>query len=553
MPGTPIASTSPPVQRLFQSTVAQLREQQGKEADRLASDLIERLGKNQQPAPGQITDLVHAANAGNRPDIIEKVQPVIAGADLASSVPVDNGMAAEAFKAQASAAAAGGAGIIERKVLENARANVAAAEEAYKKDPIAASANSGFVKPNGPLVTSDPDLFGGEMANRQAKINVIQQRNGSPAAIKAVGDGESPALGTALTQGDPQTAAGLLGAMSKNLSPETYRATLSAKPVADAISGMAFSRDPQRMSTALTVLDQLWKQDPHKTEEAFGKDAIDRLQVWQGLRASFSDAEIAQRFQEVDDPARAAAKKTLTEQAQKETEKITPDDVATKFRTGIWGLRAITGGAAEAPVDGLAANELAADYKTTRTALRTYGVPADKADELALKRLQQSWGPSPANGNQVMKYPPERYYPDIGGHAWITDAVQKEAEAVLGPQHSEGAYPGRAEHPKPGKGGDFLRPQTTSNWQVIGMAPSQDAAARIAAGQPPAYSIVVQKRDGQIETLRSPTGQTAVTFDPTPYKAKYEAEQRRQVGLKATAAAIPSPPIGSLGALMGMR
>jgi hypothetical protein len=304
------------------------------------------------------------------------------------------------------------------------------------------------------------------------------------------------------------------------------------------------------MGTALTVMDQLWKQDPHKTEEAFGKDAIDRMQVWQGLRSSFSDAEIAQRFQEVDDPARAAAKKTLTEAAQKETEKVTPDDVAGKFRTGIWGLRAFTGGAANVPVDGLAANELAADYKTVRTALRTYGVPADKADDLALKRMQQSWGPSPANGNQVMKYPPERYYPDVGGHAWITDAVQKEAEAVLGPQQSQFAHPGRDD--KAVQGADFLRSSATPNWQVIGLAPSQDAASRIAAGQPPAYSIVVQKRDGQIETLRSPSGQTAMTFDPTPYQAKYEAEQRRQVGIKATAAAIPSPPIGSFGAMLGL-
>jgi hypothetical protein len=549
-PGMPIANSSPQVQRLFQSTVAQLREQQGKEADRLADDLIDRLKKNQQPAPGQIQDIVSAANAGNRPDIVQKVQPVVAAADLAAGVPADGGMAAEAFKAQASAAAAGGAGIIERKVLENARANVAAAEEAYKKDPIGASANSGFVKPNGPLVTQDPGLFGQELAARQAKIGVIQQRNGNPAPIKAVGDGEAPALATALTQGDPQTAAGLLGAMSKSLSPDNYRETLSSKPVADAISGMAFSRDPARMGTALTVMDQLWKQDPHKTEQAFGKDAIDRMQVWQGLRSSFSDAEIAQRFQEVDDPARAAAKKTLTETAQKETEKVTPDDVASKFRTGIWGLRAVTGGSANVPIDGLAANEMAADYKTVRTALRTYGVPADKADDLALKRMQQSWGPSPSNGNQVMKYPPERYYPDVGGHAWITDAIQKEAEAVLGPQQSQYAHPGR--DAKAVQGADFLRSSATPNWQVVGLAPSQDAAARIAAGQPPAYSIVVQKRDGQIETLRSPTGQTAMTFDPTPYQAKYEAEQRRQVGIKATAAAIPSPPIGSFGAMLGL-
>jgi hypothetical protein len=535
-PGASVFNSNPYVQKLFFSTVASLREQQAKEADRLADDLVDRIKKGQQPAPGQVNDIVSGANAGNRPDIIQKVQPVLAGADLAAGVPADGGLQAEAFKAQVTAAAAGGAGIVERKVMESAKAQVEQQQEAYRKDPLSAGAASGFVKPNGPLATQDPATFGREMADRQAKIGVLQQRNQNPAPIKAIGDGEAPAVAAALTQGDPATGAALLGTMKQTLSPDNYRATLSAKPMAEALSGMAFSRDPQRMGTALTVLDQLWKSDPHKTEEAFGKDAIDRLQVWQGLRSSFSDAEIAQRFQEVDDPARAAAKKELTTQAEKETEKVSPSDVANKFQTGIIGLRNFTGGVANVPVDGLAANELSAEFKTVRTALRTYGVPADKADDLAMQRMKQAWGPSAANDDQVMKYPPERYYPDVGGHAWISDAVHKEVEAVYGPQQVENAHPGATG--KAVKGADFLRSAAAPNWQVIGLAPTPNAASRIAAGQPPAYSIVVQKRDGTVETLRSPTGQTAIVFDPTPYQARYEAEQRQRVEVRNS---IPFP------------
>jgi hypothetical protein len=82
------------------------------------------------------------------------------------------------------------------------------------------------------------------------------------------------------------------------------------------------------------------------------------------------------------------------------------------------------------PFDGIKGRELLADYRETYTALRTYGVDADKASDLAVQRLQSTWGVSAAAGNQVMKNPPEKVYPSIGGsHDWIGRPCQIRRKA----------------------------------------------------------------------------------------------------------------------------
>jgi hypothetical protein len=117
---------------------------------------------------------------------------------------------------------------------------------------------------------------------------------------------------------------------------------------------------------------------------------------------------------------------------------MTPSDMAYKLGTS-WGIPAVRrqcrhrrdpGGAVRQHQGRRARGRLRATY----TALRTYGVDADKASDLAVQRLQSTWGVSGAAGNQVMKNPPEKSYPQVDGtHDWmqkdLTDWVAKRAGA----------------------------------------------------------------------------------------------------------------------------
>ena len=491
--------------------------------------------------------------------------------------------------------------------------------QAYKEDPYGASSQYG-ARPVLPGVTpQDPNGVAPGLQARVPEQTLIRNQQGLP-AFTALRPAEADAWKTVLTQGDVQQAAGFLNSVAA-LPQDVAQATIASKPIADGIKGMVFSRDPARMEVGLTTLDRAWRTDPNATEKAVGKEAVDRMQVWQGLRDSFSSAEIAERLNPIDDPSKATARDALKATAEKETDKLAPADVANKFATGIYGTRWLAGGAANTPSNDLTAQELTAEYKTIRTALRTYGVDGDKADELAMKRLQQSWGPSAVNGNQVMKYPPEKYYPNIGGsHAWLNDEVTAAVTSAIGPRYGN-LSPAPAGTPaglvEPGNIDLSKRPQVrtpegiatvrslgvnidgketviptvsddgrimsndeavatyrktgkhlgkfenvdqasaygqalheaqaayyggsqktfvgdseidtsggSQNWKVVGLVPAPNTGARIQRNEVPAYSIVIQKRNGELETVIDKAGRSAVTFDPKSYVDRYEGDMR---------------------------
>jgi hypothetical protein len=191
--------------------------------------------------------------------------------------------------------------------------------------------------------------------------------------------------------------------------------------------------------------------------------------------------------------------------------------MAYKLGTGWPGIGRLTGSTPSAPFDSIKGGELAADYRTTYTALRTYGVDADKANALAVTRLQATWGVSQAAGNQVMKNPPERSYPQIGGsHDWIqsdlTDWVAKKAgpQFTAGPRTLESGIGGVAQ---------------SRNWNVEGLIADSITEAEIKAGLPPSYGVAIRMADGTTALFgvtRKP-GDPSVRFDPSSHIAAHAA------------------------------
>ncbi|BEV44424.1 hypothetical protein [Afipia carboxidovorans] len=468
------------------------------------------------PSPGDMAALGAMVFAVGDPDQQQRMLELGVKAELGESYIRATPTEREAIKSQLQSRYATGGQEFVGELSTYADTLNQRVTTAYKTDPYGASAQYGQRPVLPPVSPQDPAGVAAGLQSRVSEQTLIREQQGMQ-AFSALRPAEADAWKTTLTQGDVSAGAGFLNQIMA-LPSDVAMATMTSKPMADGIKGMVFSRDPARMEVGLTALDRLWRTDPTAATNAVGNEAIDRLQVWQGLRDSFSSAEIAERLNTIDDPSRAAAREQLKKVAASETDKMVAADVASKFATGIYGLRWATGGNAYAPSDGLTAQELTAEFKTIRTSLRTYGVDGDKADELAFKRLEQTWGPSAANGNQVMKYPPEKYYPSIGrSHAWLNDEVKAAVEGAMGPRFDTSQ----------GLVGDVEVPITgAENWKVIGLVPAPNTAARIARGEPPAYSIVVQKRNGMIETVIDKDGRSAVTFDPTSYVDRYETDMR---------------------------
>ena len=405
--------------------------------------------------------------------------------------------------------------------------NVAAAAlEQYQKSeknliehPYQEAATRGWISPVARIDPSKPDTIPAALAQRVAASERIAAMNHSPAPPVLDKD-EMPQLQAAL---DGPQGAGVLAAIATGLRPDDLHTLLEQKGFTDTLTGMMSSKDPVKMSTAMSVVDKLWRDNAADAEETLGGAAITKLQAWQGLRGTFTAPELAERLNASDDPSTISARKAAKEEAEKETDKLKPADMAYKLGTS-WGIplvsraaNLITGATPSAPFDSIKGGELVADYKSTYTALRTYGVDADKASELALKRLESTWGVSAAAGNQVMKNPPERAYPAIGGsHDWLQTDLRAWVAGKAGPEFSAGRR--TLEMGIAGAGQERA-------WSIEGLVADGQTQAEIAAGRPASYQVAIRKADGTTQILES-----RIAFDPTNHIDTHGSslERRRQ-------------------------
>lgn len=414
--------------------------------------------------------------------------------------------------------------------------NVAAAAlDQYQKSeknlaerPYQEAATRGWIAPVSPIDPGQPDTIAGALAERVAASQRIAAMNHTPPP-PVLDKGDMPQMQAAL---DGPAGANILGQIATVLRPEEMNTLLGQKGFADALTGMMSSKDPVKMSTAMSVVDKLWRDNPAQAESTLGNPAITKLQAWQALKGSFDATELAERLNKADDPSTVKARETAKEAAEKETKNLSPQDMAYKLGTGWWGIGRLTGSTPSAPFDSIKGGEMVADYQTTYTALRTYGVDADKASELAVQRLQSTWGVSAAAGNQVMKNPPERSYPQVdGSHEWLQQDLTAWVAKRAGEQFTAG--PRTLEV---GIGGVVQ----SRNWDVAGMIADGQTQAEIAAGRPASYQVAIRRKDGTLDILSG-----RVAFDPADHISKYSAKlQGQQAALQEARTAewgMPQP------------
>jgi len=393
--------------------------------------------------------------------------------------------------------------------------NVAAAAlEQYQKSeknlserPYQEAATRGWIAPVAPIDPSQPGTIAGALGERVAASQRIAAMNHTPPP-PVLGKDELPQLQAAL---EGPEGAGVLTQIATVLRPEEVNRLIGEKGFANALTGMMSSKDPVKMSTAMSVVDKLWRENPAQAESSLGNPAITKLQAWQGLKGSFNAAELAERLNAADDPATVKSREVAKDAAEKETKSLTPQDMAYKLGTGWPGIGRLTGSTPAAPFDSIKGGEMVADYQTTYTSLRTYGVDADKASDLAVQRLKSTWAVSQAAGNQIMKNPPEGSYPQVdGSHEWLKQDLTAWVTKRAGEEFSAG--PRTLEV---GIGGVVQ----SRNWSVAGMIADGQTQAEIAGGRPPSYQVAIKRKDGTLDILPGRVG-----FDPADHISKYGAK-----------------------------
>jgi GH24 family phage-related lysozyme (muramidase) len=484
---------NPFVLKLFESTVTEMKGMQAKNADHMAEGLIKQADAGDPVDPESLKLFVATAIGGGKEELLQKVLPVLQSYDLKMAL-APNASTAAALQSEITAWKNSGIDPTKWTMLDNLQKQIARDTQLWEKDPLTAGVHSGDIKPLGALDTTKPENFGGEMAARAPKIAALRAGPHAVGPTSALSESEAQAVKTALTQGDPQVAAKLLGAMQQTLKPDDFRATLATGPMKDALDGMIRSYDPVRLNAAMGVLDELWRKDPVGFSRQFDNETR-RLQAWQSWQDSATPAEIAERFKRADDPQFIKAREVLGEEADKENKKMSPNDVA----GAIWAtdhpiLSHVPFVGPSAPTDPLQAGAMKAEFDGLRKELRQMGVDPDQATKQASERLKTIYGASDVNSGQMMRRPPERYYPQVdGSHGWMTAPLEADiAKAVGKPKIS--AHPGD------------LGPHFSDNWSY-GLVADPQTEADISAGRLPSYQVfVTDAATGRINQPRDPAG-----------------------------------------------
>jgi hypothetical protein len=159
------------------------------------------------------------------------------------------------------------------------------------------------------------------------------------------------------------------------------------------------------------------------------------------------------------------------------------------------------------------------------------GSAAD-SDKFAQENIAQKWGTSDANNSRVMAYPPERYYPQVGGS---TDYVRTQLNDFVrnraGAQGVELPAPAQAFMPGLGLVQTSPVAETAEQQRALNIAsgahalvPDAQTQAEIANRQLPGYQVVVSDTSGQFHLLMD--GDRPARFHGDPTQPQATAEQR---------------------------
>lgn len=326
--------------------------------------------------------------------------------------------AIETFLSSLQARAAGqGASLAELEIMDSFKAGSEAAERDKKNDGLgyAMKAYTGF--PEMPLLdVGNPESYGDTLRRYQNGVNIAQAR-GEMQNIPAFRPAQAQAVARMWQTGNPDQLNSLTNAMASSLSPETLRATLTDKPIKEALSGAILSNDPVKHAAAMQQLDLLSERvSVPQLEADFGKDAVDRLQDWQAKVRYFTPEETAEWLKQRNDPKWAERAKPLVRKGEDEARKVSASDIIDQLDTNRWFD---TNG----PIDEQTRRWMMNDYVTLVGDRNASLDNVDTAKTQAIERMSKRWGVTGVygdRGGRVMPYPPEAFYPDVNGSKdWI--------------------------------------------------------------------------------------------------------------------------------------
>lgn len=433
-----------------------------------------------------------------------------------------------------------GATEYERHLADTVKTADGKITEEYQKDPYGAAYRFSEGVPALPAVDWSSPTLPQVLTAKVGQQNQIRADQGI-GAFSALRPAEASALGAQLVNGDARQSKAIIQTLSSQLPADIYKATISDKPIADALSGMVRTYDPQKLDVGMSAMDQAYRADPIAFKSAFGESTLSRLQDWQARKDYLPPDQMAEYFKRADDPSYATARGHLLKDAETKLTGLKPADVANSL--GSIADRWVPFVNQAPPVDPLAANALVAEYDTMFKDRYVGTGDADKAKAQTIERLKTVWGPSSVADGALMRHPPERYYPQVdGSYDWmkrdLTDAINASR---LGSGRTVVSIPGVPEPPIGAPEGGEAPAYT---YKLLSDARTD---ADVTAKRPPSYVVVT--RDITSGRDQVPLGWDGkpqrFSFDPA--NAQAAAREKFQTNRESAALTAAATAPGAIG------
>ncbi len=211
------------------------------DAKDLWGDMKDGIAKGVPPAANEISLLSRQLSVIDDPQFRREVTNYMVSEDAAGMFAAMPPQQAAAILDELKVDAGDGATVAQQQIMEAAERTAKRTAEAMKNDPIGFAAQRQWAEQVPPLdVAAGPDAVGAAFAARQKTVDLLQARGMIQPDASALRPQDKTVLNQVMTQGTPAEQAALFGSMSKNLSPRTYKATMTAL-AGDANSRVAAS------------------------------------------------------------------------------------------------------------------------------------------------------------------------------------------------------------------------------------------------------------------------------------------------------------------------
>jgi hypothetical protein len=426
-----------------------------------------------------------------------------------SSLPVQSAMITELQ----SRAATGDLSPGQAGVLKDLQQQRDAITKGLTENPISTAVANSSGRFNAPAPL-DPTQPGSIAAGLQQRVPIARwaSQNWQTGSVGLVDKADAGALTAALqSQAGPQ----VLGSIAQTLKPDDMKLLLGEDSFRTGVIGMSRSGDPAKMNAAYSFMDTLQKQNPLQFDRQF-PDALKDLRAWQSNLAFYPPEEAAKRLMQAYDPAQSAARQASDKAADEALKTVSPQKVVSKFSTG-WGP---FGTGARPPIAeqaGIASGALKADYdQNYKDGFALTGDPS-MADSYAVEKLGLKYSLSPTNGNRVMAYAPEKYYPAIGGSRdWMTTQLDAAVAKQLNVKGAPDLTDALASAVEPTATLMDNRSPAERQYGAQRALVSDETTQRdIANRKPPSYRVILQDPNGRWAAMAAADGTPQrFRFDP---------------------------------------